>query len=599
MSNKTDLITRDDVSTLSGAFRERVKRSPDKVAYRQFDRGAGQWREYSWAQTAKDVATYQAGLAGEDLNPGDKVGIMMQNRREWAIFDQAALGLGLVVVPLYTNDRAENVAYILEHAEVKLLLVENHDQWRELCQAKEVLDSLQRVLILEPGANDELPLNTRAVADWLPPGEHELQAKDSAPDALCTICYTSGTTGRPKGVMLSHTNILFNAAGCTQMIELYTDDRFLSFLPLSHMLERSIVYYTPILCGAEVAYARSVKELAEDLISQQPTIIVAVPRIFERVYRAIMDKLDAGPGLPRTLFHKCVDAGWRQFEKDQGRSGKGGGLLRPILDKVVASKVREKFGGRLRFAVAGGAALSPDLAKVFIGLGIFLQQGYGMTETSPVIAANTLEDNIPSSVGIPMPGVEVRIGEADELQTRSPSVMLGYWKNQEATDQILESDGWLHTGDRAKIEDGHVFIIGRLKEIIVLANGEKVPPDDMEMAIIQDGLFEQVMVLGEGKPFLSALVVLNKDQINKVLEELGVAERDSSVFDDERVQHAIVQRIAAKISHFPGYAKIRRVAVSPDPWSVENGLMTPTLKLKRAKIVEAYKTLTENIYAGH
>ncbi len=599
MANRTDLITMDDVSTLCGAFRERLTRSPDAVAYLQFDRAAKQWREYTWAQTAADVARYQAALTGENLGPGDRVAIMMQNRREWVLFDQAALGLGLAVVPVYTNDSAENVGYILENAGARLLFIENDEQWREMQKVQPALDALQRVVILTPAAGAEMPANTRSAADWLPEGEHELQAKDGEPDALCTIVYTSGTTGRPKGVMLSHTNILFNAAGGTRIIDVFPEDRFLSFLPLSHMLERSIGYYLPILAGSQVAYARSIQELADDLQVMKPTIMISVPRIFERVYRAIRSKLDSGPKLQRKLFDMTVSAGWNHFEKQQGRGDKGGGLLRPVLDKVVAGKIRERFGGRLRFAVCGGAALSPELARVFIGLRIPLQQGYGLTETSPVIAANPLEDNIPTSVGVPLPEVETKIGESDELLTRSPSVMLGYWNNEEATNQILEPDGWLHTGDRAKIENGHVFIIGRLKEIIVLDNGEKVPPDDMEMAISRDPLFEQVMVLGEGKPYLSALVVLNGGILDGLLQELGVSAAGPESFNDQQVKKAIVDRVAKQISHFPGYAKIRRVAVSPDPWNIENGLMTPTLKLKRARVMDACKTLTESLYEGH
>jgi long-chain acyl-CoA synthetase len=450
MSKRSDLITLDDVNTLSGAFRERLARTPDAVAYLQFDRATEEWRSYTWAQTAADVAKYQVALLAEGFEAGDRVGIMMQNRREWVLFDQAALGLGLVVVPLYANDRAENVGYILQNAGVRLVLIEDDAQWRGLHAVKSALDALQRVLILEPSADAALPGNTLAVADWLPAGEHELRAADGAPDALCSIVFTSGTTGRPKGVMLSHTNILFNAAGCTRMVEVVPDDRFLSFLPLSHMLERTIGYYLPILAGAEVAFARSIKELADDLRVMRPTIIVAVPRIFERVHRAIHAKLEEGPSLQRRLFALAVSTGWCHFEKQQGRRGWGGGPLRGLLDRLVAEKVRQRFGGRLRFAVCGGAALSPEIAQVFLGLGIPLLQGYGLTETSPVITANTLEDNIPASVGMSLPGVEIRIGESDALFTRSPSVMLGYWDNREATEQILDPDGWLNTGDRAR-----------------------------------------------------------------------------------------------------------------------------------------------------
>jgi long-chain acyl-CoA synthetase len=262
-------------------------------------------------------------------------------------------------------------------------------------------------------------------------------------------------------------------------------------------------------------------------------------------------------------------------------------LLWPLLEKVVASKMQEKLGGRLRFAISGGAALSEKISRLFIGLGIPIIQGYGLTETSPIISANPLADNLPSSVGLPLPGVEVKIGDDDELLTRSPSVMLGYWNNEEATREIIDADGWLHTGDKACIKDNHIFITGRIKEIIVLSNGEKISPSDMEMSIVLDPLFEQAMVLGEGRPFLSALVVLDHNACKK---------NKIKPSDTPETQQVVLRQIAKRIENFPGYAKIPKAAVIPEPWSVENGLMTPTLKIRRQLIVEKYKEKISALY---
>jgi len=296
-----------------------------------------------------------------------------------------------------------------------------------------------------------------------------------------------------------------------------------------------------------------------------------------------------------------VDVGWQRFEHGQGRAVRSLGMLAwPLLNKLVAAKVMAKLGGRLRFAVCGGAPLSPSIARFFIGLGLPLVQGYGLTETSPVIAANTLEDNLPASVGTPLADVRVRLGEDNELLVRGPGVMLGYWDNPTATSTLIDAEGWLHTGDQVRIDDqGHIFITGRLKEILVLANGRKVPPADMEMAIQMDPLFEQVMVIGDNRPYLSALIVFNVDQWRLEAARLGVDASAPEVLTDERVCAAVLQRVAVRIQDFPGYAKIRQVACYLEPWSIDTGLITPTLKLRRTRILEHCQSAVERLYAGH
>jgi long-chain acyl-CoA synthetase len=275
-------------------------------------------------------------------------------------------------------------------------------------------------------------------------------------------------------------------------------------------------------------------------------------------------------------------------------------LAWPLLNKLVAGKVLEKLGGRMRIAVCGGAALSPHVSQLFIGLGLPLYQGYGMTESSPVVSVNRPEDNIPASIGTPLAGVEVKLGPNEELLTRSRCVMLGYWNNEEATRATIDEEGWLHTGDKARIDDGgHIYITGRLKEIIVLANGEKVPPADMEMAIAMDPLFEQVMVIGEAKPFLAGLAVLNEEQWRLFCGENNLDADDPSLLADKGVERALIARMQAQLRDFPGYAQIRRLGVTLEPWTIENGLLTPTMKMKRAKILEHFAGQVDAMYAGH
>jgi len=598
MNQHVDAISYEQAPTLAAAFRERIKKSPNRVAYTQFNDTTKQWDDTTWKEMGQHVAKWQAALQKEGLNPGDHVALIVRNCKEWVIFDQAALGLGLVVVPLYVNDRPENIGYILQHAGVRLLLIESSEQWHELSEIHDQLAGLLRILSLQPIEHTILQPNLKQVDEWLPQEECELQSLESKPDELATIVYTSGTTGRSKGVMLSHTNIMWNAQAALKCYAIYPDDCFLSFLPLSHTLERTIGYYLPMIAGAKVAYARSIPELGEDLLHIQPTLLISVPRIFERVYGKIAAKLENDPPLVRKLFNMAVTIGWKKFEYEQKRSSWSFDLLLcPLLNKLVASKIKAKLGGKLRFAVSGGAALSPKIAKVFIGLGIPIQQGYGLTETSPVIAANLLEDNIPASIGTTLPTIEVKIGKNDELLTRSPCVMLGYWGNKEATQEIIGSDGWLHTGDKARIDDnGHIFITGRLKEIIVLATGEKVPPADMEMAIALDSLFEQVMVIGEGKPSLSALVCLEKVQFEILANTLGLDLNNEEALQSEALQTVLVNRIRKQLHSFPGYAQIHRVGVVLDPWTVEDGLITPTLKIKRNVILKKYAALVDTLY---
>jgi len=595
MANKTlDVISIKDAGNLPGLFQQRVKRTPEAVAYRHFDTTQSRWMDFTWAESAQQITAIQVALEKEDLEAGDRVALMLRNCPQWIFFEQAALAMGLVVVPLYTDDRAENVSYVLQDAGVKLLLLEGDATLLKLASIRAQLQGLLRVVSLqtcEPSADFA---RLTPLADWQV--FDEIPSATTAPDidALATLVYTSGTTGRPKGVMLNHRNILFNADASVQQYPIYREDLLLSFLPLSHMFERTLGCYIPMMTGSTVAFARSVQDLAEDLISQQPTILISVPRIYERVYNKIQIQVANKSAFAQSLFHSAVDTGWQRFQ-----NGGGGGLRWPILKTLVAKKIMNKLGGRLRLAICGGAPLSSEVAKTFIGLGLNLIQGYGLTETSPVISANPENDNDPASVGIPLSGVEIKIGQNNELLTRSPSVMMGYWNNPEATQAMIDEDGWLHTGDKVRIENNHIYITGRLKEIIVLSNGEKIPPADMEMAITLDPMVEQALVIGEGKPYLSVLVVLESETWKTEAKAQGFDVSDPSVLNSKPVCKWILERIAPQLKEFPGYAKVRAVTLLDTPWSIDDGTMTPTMKLRRTIIMEKNKRDIEKMYKGH
>ncbi|OQW92936.1 MAG: long-chain fatty acid--CoA ligase, partial [Beggiatoa sp. IS2] len=420
-------------------------------------------------------------------------------------------------------------------------------------------------------------------------------------EAPATIIYTSRTLGRPKGVTLSHRNILENAWQAAKCLGVRQNDLFLSFLSPSHALERTVGYYLPMVAGATIAYVRSVQSLNSDLNALNPTAIVAVPRIYERFYMRIQSNVKERSKLFQRLFAKTVSLGWQVFEYQQKR-GKWQivFLLWPFFKYFIARPLLTKhLGGHLRIAISGGARLNPEVARFLVSLGVPVLQGYGLTETSPIISVNTLQDNLPASVGRPLPNLEVRIGDQDELQVRGPSIMLGYWNNTAATAQILDAEGWLYTGDQVHFQDGHIVITGRLKEIIALTNGEKVPPADMEIAIGTDPLFEQVIVIGESKPYLSALVVLNATAWATLAQVHGLPEDPKFAVDNAQVEKLLLRRVSELLHDFPGYAQVRRLAVLNDSWNLEEDLLSKTLKLRRKLVLERFKHVIELLYKGH
>lgn len=590
-----DIISPAQAQTLHGLFLERVRRSPDKVAYRHFVHHA--WHNLTWRDMALEVARWQVALSKLGLQSGDRVAIMLRNCPLWIIFDQAALSLGLVVVPLYTVDRPGNIAIIMQDAGAKVLLFESDEQWQALHTVRDQLNDIVCFISLHPLHNHH-ESRLHAAETLLPPSAQLLPYSFCKAQTLATIIYTSGTTGKPKGVMLSHLNILANAHATLDAFPVLTEDVFLSFLPLSHTLERTLGYYLTVMAGAEVSFARSIPQLSEDLQIIRPTLLISVPRVYERILTTINNKLESASSLSRALFKLTVAIGWARFEYQQGRSVWQARLwLWPVLNKLVAQKVLQRLGGGLRAAFSGGAALPPDISRVLIGLGLPIVQGYGLTETSPVITANRLDSNIPNTVGKPIQDVQVRLDPQNVLWVKGANVMLGYWQNSEATRAVLDTGGWLNTGDIASIHHtGHIQITGRVKEIIVMSNGEKISPSDMEMAISQDPLFEQVMILGEGEPYLIAVTVVNPATWLHFAHEIGVRPDMPEAFTDSRVQGKVLKRIALSLNDFPSYAHIRRVLLLQEPWNIENGFLTPTLKLKREVVMQRYAAQIQKLY---
>src|SRR5271166_2090685 len=485
------------VGTLDALFEWRVARTPTRDAYRHFDETGATWIGTSWRTLSLRVARFKAALAGMRMRPGARIAILLPNGIDAVCIDLAALSLGFVPVPMHALDNPASIAYILNDSGASLLLAASAAQWRAIAETGIALAALRAVVALEndaaePASHGSVPLSS--LDQWLAreaAAAQEPPPREPVPGDLAALVYTSGTTGRPKGVMLTHGNIVANVKAVLQRVEAVADDLFLSFLPLSHTFERTAGYYVPMAAGCSVAFARSSKLVMADLQAVRPTILVSVPHIYERVLAATERNMAESP-LKSWLFVRACRVGWRRFARAQRLPSSRAtlqtipmaldSLAWPLLDWVVARKLRAQFGGRLRLAVSGGAPLPAHVARCFLGLGLSILQGYGMTETSPVVAANAPDDNDPSTVGRPLLGVEVRIGENRELQVRGLNVMRGDWKRDEATARVLV-DGWLHTGDQAEIEAGKIRIVGRVKEIIVTSTGEKIAPADLERAI--------------------------------------------------------------------------------------------------------------------
>ncbi|MBC7779455.1 MAG: AMP-binding protein [Proteobacteria bacterium] len=559
---------------------QRHSGTPDKVLYRQWhdsgesgsgDASAG-WRDYTVAAVTSLARRWQQAFRDRGFEKGDRVAICLKNSVQWVAIDQAALGMGLVVVPLYVIDNAENIAWCVGNSDARLLVL---DTPRTLARLRELMPVMPTVVCIE-GARDDSVASVETVDAFLATdaegsGSTDFEVQSLDPDTLATVVYTSGTTGKPKGVKLSHANILANVEASAQVIELRDTDTALSVLPMSHMFERTCGYYLMLHAGACVAFARGIQQIGDDLAAVRPTLLIAVPRLFER-FLARIEQAVAGSSVKRTLLRITVRYGWKAF---LGEANLLERLAYARLQPLVGVPILAKLGGRLRLAGAGGAKLELRIARTFIGLGLPMIQGYGLTEASPVIAANRETDNDPSSVGQPLAGLEYRVSEANVLMVRGPSVMQGYWRNPEATAKVLSADGWLDTGDIVEIRDGKIYIRGRSKDLIVLSNGEKFPPEEAEVALLDNPVFEQVMLVGEGRHFLT-LVTVSQDTDEKKLVRLA----------------------NQQLKDFPRYVRVRRVIPVQEPWTIDNGMLTPTLKVKRPMVMQRFAHSIDAVYGA-
>lgn len=584
-----------------------------EIALKQFDRTANAWEPVSYLELNERIAEWRKALASLGLQRGSRVSILLNNSVDHVLADQSVLANAMIPVPLHAIDTPGSLAFILGDSGAECLITNKYERWLAIEAVKEKLPALKTVILTEevtPAKQKRNGPKIYGIDDFLAMG-HGLSVLPSGPNAedLAAIVYTSGTTGRPKGVMLTHHNVVSNVIATLEHIAPAPQPGyvFLSFLPLSHTFERTAGYYLALGMGCTIVFNRSIMLLSEDFRTMHPDVLISVPRIYERIYARILDRLGKQSSLTRYLFNACVNIGWRRFCKANRMVPPPSSFswldpfIWPILKSLVADKVALQFGGKLKVAIAGGAALNHKVARMFCALGIPPIQGYGMTEASPIIAGNSLKLNQPDTVGRPFANVELRLApDTHEIQVRAPSVMKGYWNRPEDTARVLSPDGWLSTGDVGEFnQEGLLRIRGRIKEIIVTSTGEKIPPVDLELALETDPLFAQTYVVGEARPFISFVAVLNTQEWHKFAAKLGVDPNDKLALQSNSVRSAVLKRARAVAAGFPHYALPRNVVLTLEPWTIENGLLTPTLKLKREPLSKKFAAEIEGMYLSH
>ncbi|HEU4402871.1 MAG TPA: long-chain fatty acid--CoA ligase [Candidatus Polarisedimenticolia bacterium] len=566
----------------------------------------GVWRAIPTQDLCERIRHLALGLKRLGVAPGDRVALLSENRPEWTATDYAILSAGAATVPIYPTLPADQVEFILANSEAVAVVVSSRDQLAKIQQIRGRLGALRTVVAFDPGA--PLPENVIAWEDLaglgreesaIDPEAYERSVAAVTLDDLASIIYTSGTTGVPKGVMLTHGNFLHNVKACCAAIPFVSSDLCLSFLPLSHIYERT-VEYCYLYRGATIAYAESIEAVPQNLKEVRPTIACGVPRLFEKMHRRILDT-GAALGAPgRPIFFWALATARRHAHLTL--TGKRPtALLRAgfrIADRLIYSRLRARLGGRLRFFISGGAPLSPEIAEFFHGLGILILQGYGLTETSPVIAVNRPESVCFESVGRPVEGVEVRIAEDGEILTRGPSVMKGYFRDEEATREAL-LEGWFRTGDVGRLDQhGCLVITDRKKEILKTSGGKMVAPQPIENLLKTDRFIGQAVLVGDRRHFIAALIVPNFDQVRSyaALKKITYAD-PGALLRHPRVRDLFERRIARVNERLARHEQIKRFVILERELTVEAGEVTPTLKYRRKAIEERYRPLIEEMYA--
>jgi long-chain acyl-CoA synthetase len=589
------------VDTLAQLFLNTIKSFPkdDLMLYKE----AGEYKPISTKEFGDRVIHLSLGLNELGLSKGDKLALFAENCPEWVITDLANLCLGRITVPIYTSLVPEQIKYIVNDSDAKVVVCSDLSLWEKVKTVKDKMPNVEYFLIM----GDKAPEGTVLLSEVMEkgkktnekdPGLFEKSALEIKPDDTASIIYTSGTTGTPKGVILSHSNFVSNSKATAEIIEFTSKDYVLSFLPLSHVLER-MVTFTYLYKGCSIAYAESIEKVVDNLLEIRPHIMVSVPRLFEKIYATVMDMVLEGSALKKKIFFWSINTGKEYAQKQLGKEKipKWLEFKRNIAYKLVFSKIINKTGGRVRFFVSGGAPLSKDIAEFFYGMGLVILEGYGLTETSPVIAVNTLGEIKFGSVGKPIPGVEVKIADDGEILTRGPHVMKGYYKKEEETNETIRQ-GWLYTGDIGYLdEDNFLYITDRKKDIIVTAGGKNIAPQMIENQLKTNPFISNVVVVGDRKKFVSALIVPEFEKLSEYAKASNIEYASmKELIENEKIVNFMMSEIERYSANFASYEKIKKIILLDRDFEIEKGELTPSLKVKRNIVEDKYKDLIDKLY---
>lgn len=559
------------------------------------------WNILTWKEVLAQVILLSEALKKNGVGVGDRVAILSPIRYEWPLYDAAIMSLGAVTVPIYQSEIPEDVGFILKDTQTQALVVEDFTQLNKVLRVRSHLPDLKRIILLEGRFEGEDVVTHEDFYNSEKGTESDFNSRirKIKGDQLASIVYTSGTSGKPKGVMLTHENFLAEEKALMDRIRLKQEDTVLGFLPLAHILGRILQWYQ-LTQGFECAYAESVEKLQENILEVQPHTVACVPRVFEKIFNNVMAKVQAGSVFKKWIFDFGVRTGLaysRCIQRKQPVSIKEK-IKHAMALKLVFSKLHKKLGGRIRFFISGGAPLSRNLCEFFHGAGLLILEGYGLTETTGAINVNSPEDYNFGSVGKPLRGVEEKIAENGEVLVRGPMVARGYWGRPNATADAFDTDGWFHTGDIGEFDKrGFLRITGRLKDIIVTSGGKNISPQNIENLIQTYPLISQVVIHGDKRKFLSALITLDSEELIKKAAELGLVSRNPSTLAKDPKILEIVQSIIEEINNkLASYQTIKKFAVLDRNFSVERGELTPSLKVKRKVIYELFQSLFDAFY---
>jgi len=564
----------------------------------------GRYEPVSTAEFEGRVRRLSLGLRAIGLRPGDKVVILSENRPEWVMTDFAVLCAGGATVPIYTSLMPDQVGYIINDCDAEIVVCSGPGLWAKIEAVRSALPKVRHFVMIE----EEAPAGVVTLAEIASRGQSaeaadpaafEAMAMSVKPEDLASIIYTSGTTGVPKGVMLTHGNFVSNSKALDAVTDFVHTDTILSFLPLSHVLER-MTTFSFLYKGASIAYAESVDTVAENLVEVRPTIMISVPRLFDKIYAKVMDNVLSQPPLKRRIFFWALGVGKAYGARKirQEPVPRGLSLRRRLAEKLVFSKIVEKTGGRVKFFVSGGAPLSRDVAEFFYALGITILEGYGLTETSPVLTCNTFDRLRFGTVGAPVPGVEIRVAPDGEILARGPNVMRGYYKLEAETGEAMEG-GWFHTGDIGHFDpDGFLVITDRKKDLIVTAGGKNVAPQPIENLLRTNPYIQSAVVVGAGRKFISALIVPEFEKLESYARSRGIAFADrQELCRLEAVRDFMLAEVNRSTPDLASYERVKRIALLDRDFELEAGEVTPTLKVKRNFVEKKYAPVIDSLYA--